>query len=86
MNAYVSKEELALLPANRLSYPEHYAEDHARRHPARPGLFARIAAWGERQRAYAKLSGLTDRDLQDIGLNRADIHRVFEPGFEPSRR
>ena len=86
MNAYVSKEELALLPANRLSFPEHYAEDHSRRHPARPGFFARIAAWRERQRGYAELSGLTDRELQDIGVNRADIRQVFEPGFASSRR
>ena len=86
MNAYVPKEELALLPANRLSYPEHYAEDHQRRHPTRPGLFARVAAWRRRQRAYGELFGLSDRELQDIGLNRADIRRVFEPGFEPSWR
>ena len=86
MNAYVSKEELALLPANRLSYPEHYAEDHNRRHPLRPGFFARVAAWRQRQRAYAELSELTDRELQDIGVNRADISHVFEPDFEFSRR
>ena len=86
MNAYVSKEELTLLPTSRLSYPEHYAEDHSRRHPARQGFFARIAAWRERQRAYAELSGLTDRELRDIGLERADIGHVFKPGFEFSRR
>ena len=49
MNAFVSKEELALLPANRISYPEHYAEAQSQR--SSQGLFARIRAWIARRLA-----------------------------------
>ncbi len=85
MNAYVSKKELALLPANQPGYPEHHAEQRNRNGLPRHGLFTWIAAWLERRRAFSQLSGLTDRELQDIGLIRADIGRVFEPGFASSR-
>ncbi len=81
MNAYVSREELAQLPANRLSYPEHHAEDLGQRHAGRRNILGFMAAWIERQRAFAALAGLTDRELRDIGLDRADIGRVFEPDF-----
>lgn len=85
MNAYTSKEELALLPANRISFPEHYADAHNQR----PGVFAalsrRLRAFAERQRVLGELSTLTDRELTDIGLTRADLSRVFDPTFGPSR-
>jgi uncharacterized protein YjiS (DUF1127 family) len=45
------------------------------------GLVAAFHAWRERQEAVAELSMMTDRELADIGLNRADIGRVFAPGF-----
>ena len=79
MNAFVSKEELALLPAPRINYPEHFAEARSRR--SKPGVVARLRAWLERRSVAAELNALSDRELADIGLSRADLGRVFEPAF-----
>ena len=74
MTAYTSRTELSLIPANRISYPAHHA-------PARHGVFARIAAFFHRQSAIREMSGLSERELRDIGLNRADLDRVFDDNF-----
>ena len=79
MNAYVSKEKL-VPAASKLSHPRHGVQNRA----SRRGPFAWIAAWLERQRAFSELAGMTDRELQDVGLIRADIGRVFEAGFTSS--
>ncbi len=52
---------------------------------SKPGVFARIRNWLERQRVHAELSNLTDRELADIGLHRADLGRVFDPVFASRR-
>ncbi len=82
MNAFVSKEEMALLPSNRISYPEHYADASYQR-GARIGIVARIRRWMERQSALSELASLTDRELADIGLVRSELRRVFEPSRNP---
>jgi uncharacterized protein YjiS (DUF1127 family) len=50
--------------------------------PSKPhGLRAWIAAfraWRENRIARAELELLSDRELADIGLNRSDVHRVFD--------
>jgi uncharacterized protein YjiS (DUF1127 family) len=38
-----------------------------------------IEAWRDRRAAYERLRLMSDRELADIGLNRAEITRVFEP-------
>ncbi len=89
MNAFVAKEEIALLMPNRLS---HYFQDDAiytpgpERKPA--GLFTRIATFfrmvAEMPRRAAilqELSALSDHELADIGLVRADLARVFDLDF-----
>ena len=81
MNAYVSKEELALLPANRINFPEHYADAQPQRRGVVSTILGRIAAMVERHRVLSELNSLSDRELVDIGLSRADLGRVFEPGF-----
>lgn len=44
------------------------------------GLFARVTAWIDEQRRYRRtlveLSQLSDRELEDIGICRADIDSV----------
>jgi uncharacterized protein YjiS (DUF1127 family) len=40
-----------------------------------------IATWPERRAAYLALRALSDRELEDIGLTRGDIPRVFDPDF-----
>ena len=49
------------------------------------GLFARIRAWIARRSVLAELGELTDRELADIGLNRADLHQVFQPAYIRNR-
>jgi uncharacterized protein YjiS (DUF1127 family) len=48
------------------------------------GLWWALRHHAERRRAYAQLRALTDRELEDIGLARGDIGRVFEPEFRIS--
>ena len=83
MNAFVSKEELALLPADRINYPEHFADAQSRR--SKGGLIARLQAWFERRSVAAELNALSDRELADIGLSRAELGQVFEPAFARRR-
>ena len=85
MNAYTTKEELALLPANRVSYPEHYAEAREQTREGRGSILGRIAAFFARQRVLAELNSLSDRELLDIGLSRSELPLVFEPGFGKAR-
>ena len=85
MNAYTTKEELALLPANRVSYPEHYAEAREQSVERRGGILARIAAFFERQRVLSELNSLSDRELLDIGLSRSELPLVFEADFGKAR-
>jgi uncharacterized protein YjiS (DUF1127 family) len=37
-----------------------------------------LLAWPRRQAVYAELRQLSDRELRDIGLHRAEIHTVFD--------
>ena len=49
------------------------------------GLGDRITAVRERQAVLDQLSGMSDRDLADIGLSRGQIHAVFDPEFVQAR-
>lgn len=40
--------------------------------------FAHLAAWNDKRVTRRELSRLSDRELDDIGLCRADIDRVIE--------
>ena len=82
MSFYNRTDELALLPANRTSYPESV------RTPARgffAGLVARYAAMVQRHAAMVELNDLTDRELADIGLTRAEVPHIFDEGFLRAR-
>ncbi len=39
-------------------------------------FFEAFALWRKRATTFRELSKLTDRELQDLGLNRGDIRRV----------
>jgi len=41
-------------------------------------LFAALSAWKDARATRKALSALTDRELEDIGLSRADINRVAQ--------
>ena len=45
-----------------------------------------FARWLGRGRSYRLLLSLDDHMLRDIGLTRADIHRMALEGSEPLRR
>ena len=78
MNAYLASSELALLPANRVSYP-------AARKPPTASLFSRIAGFWHRQSVLHEMAKLSDHELHDVGLSRADIDHVFDEGFTRQR-
>ena len=48
-------------------------------------LATRLAAWRERRAVINELTAMSDRDLADIGLSRAQIHQVFDPEFSRAR-
>lgn len=45
-----------------------------------------VTSWPGKRRTYDELLSLSDRDLADIGLSRADISRVFDPDFAQPQR
>jgi uncharacterized protein YjiS (DUF1127 family) len=47
---------------------------------------AAIAAWRRDSAAAAELSSMSERELLDIGLTRADLGRVFSPAFNEDLR
>ena len=77
MNAYVSREERQVLPADLISYPEHYAEASYRRRFRLSALAGRVSEYFKQRAVLAELSRLSDRELADIGLNRSTIPSVF---------
>ena len=92
MNAPLAKEQIALLMSDSLTYRTPNVE--AGQTTSRPnGLFARLravvahlASLPQRRAVLDELSTLTDRELADIGLNRGELGRVFDPRFAQARR
>ena len=81
MNAYVSKEELNLLPTDRISHKQHFSEARTLRRGSRGGLLTWLSNLMERHTVMSELRDLSDRELADIGLSRSEISRVFDPSF-----
>jgi uncharacterized protein YjiS (DUF1127 family) len=44
-------------------------------------VVAAVAAWNDRRITRKALSQLSDRELEDIGLSRADIETISERSF-----
>ncbi len=79
MNAPLTKEQLALLSSNNVAYRSSSVQADAK-----PGLFGLVAnairwvvEFPRRQAVLDELGRLTDRELADIGLNRAELKQVF---------
>ena len=49
--------------------------------PKKPGPVARLATWMRRRAAMQQLSAMTDHELADVGLNRADLAMAFDTNF-----
>jgi uncharacterized protein YjiS (DUF1127 family) len=84
MSAPIAKDQFTFALPN-LSYVDASLEEANFRAPALPGkprglraLVAAFAAWREKRAALNELQMLTDRELADIGLSRADLPRVFD--------
>lgn len=90
MSAPIAKDQLAFQLPNQTYVDAHVEEPNLDR-PTLPNerplpnfghwLAERIdgfRAWREKQAAMAEMETMSDRDLLDIGLNRADLHRVFD--------
>ena len=82
---------MSLLMSDILTYREPAVEDAPS--PTTTGLFARLrtavahlASLPQRRAVLDELSLLTDRELADIGLNRNELGRVFDPRFVQSRK
>jgi uncharacterized protein YjiS (DUF1127 family) len=97
MSAHTADSQLTFrLPT--LSYidakweePELRAAAPARRQNAGFGewLANRIAAfrtWSRNNQAAAELASMTDYELMDIGVNRSDLARVFDPALNADLR
>lgn len=89
MNAPLTKEQIALLMSGNVTHRTPAVET-AR--PAAPSLFTRLKLaithlleLPHRRAVLDELSTLTDRELADIGLNRAELGQVFDPRFAQAR-
>lgn len=97
MNAPLAKEQIALLMSDSLTYryPAVHGTDGTVA-DAQPTALARFGAWvtrsmehlatlPQRRAVLDELRMLSDRELADIGLGRAELSNVFKPGFAASR-
>jgi uncharacterized protein YjiS (DUF1127 family) len=92
MSAPISKTQFTFELPN-LSYVDASLEEPSLRsaretevHPAGFGdwlarRIAAIVAWRRQQVALGELAMMTDHELADIGLNRGDLHRVFDAKY-----
>jgi uncharacterized protein YjiS (DUF1127 family) len=92
MSSLTTKSQFAFELPN-LTYIDASLEEAnfvARGTPSKPqGLSAWIAAfraWREKQAAINELDMMSDRELADIGLNRSDVHRVFDQAYNRDLR
>ena len=97
MNAPLAKEQIALLMSDSLTYRSSVVEGTdgtiADARPAPRSLAQRIGsffnaliAMPRRRAVLDELASLSDRELADIGLNRGELSRVFDPHFAEARR
>jgi len=97
MNAPLAKEQIALLMSDSLTYRSTVVEGTdgtiATANPAPRSLFQRIGslvsallAMPRRRAVLDELASLSDRELADIGLNRAELSHVFDPRFAAARK
>lgn len=93
MSTRIAKEEMAIMMPSSIG---HYFKDDPSEMPAmastRPGLFARIAtglayvaSLPRRRAVMQELSSLSEHELADIGLTRAEVSMVFDPAFAAAR-
>lgn len=87
MNAPLSADQLALLMSNSLSHSSAVVQAV---HPLTLGVRLRqfaayLRSLPQRRSVMNELASLSDRELADIGLHRAEMGRVFDPKFVEAR-
>ena len=96
MNAPLAKEQIALLMSDSLTYRSPVVEGTdgtvVDANPAPRGLKQRFSAvihglmiFSRRRAVLQELASLSDRELSDIGLSRAELNLVFDPRFAEAR-
>lgn len=97
MNAPLAKEQIALLMSDSLTLrtvaPQGMEGTVAEPRPSGLSAFARKCrgAWAwlvdmpRRRAVLDELSLLSDRELADVGLTRAELRDVFNPNFAANR-
>ena len=97
MNAPLAKEQIALLMSDSLTYRSTVVEgtdstitttNYAPRSLFQRigGLVSTLLAMPRRRAVLDELSSLSDRELADIGLSRAELSHVFDPRFAEMRK
>ena len=98
MNAPVAKDQLDFSLGNVSYIGPAYEEETAYERNAAPsvktaghsvvgllsGFIARLAEWQRSRVIMEEMAMMSDRDLSDIGLTRADLPRVFDAAFTTS--
>lgn len=87
MATHISKEQLGLMLPGTMN---HYFQDEpVYLEGLRPGLFSRLAAtvtgWFARHAEMEEIAGMTDAQLADIGITRAEAPLVFDTSFAARR-
>ena len=87
MNAITARSELAFDSAGLRSRADHPGSTVAPA-PKRgiSGLLRWIADYPRRRAVIGELQSMSDHELADIGLERAEVARVFDPSFTTRRR
>ncbi len=95
MNFPLTQKQIALLTPSSLTYSDRVVESLDRgvadRQAAKRGkgwlasLVGHIATFPRRYAVRAELETLSDRELADIGLHRAELGRVFDRDFARRR-
>lgn len=94
MTAVIAKKHLAHLAGGSLAYSRPAVQGLEGtvadlRRPGLRALFARLTRaaieYPRRRAVLDELSMLSDRELADVGLDRADLVRVYDPAFAAAR-
>jgi uncharacterized protein YjiS (DUF1127 family) len=90
MNAQVSKNEMAMTVPHTVSHYAPFALDKdTTESRGLLGAVRNAVQWflaiPSRRATIGELNTLTDRELNDIGLHRAELHQVFDPRFTAAR-
>lgn len=90
MNTPIAKDQFGFSLGNLTYINSAYDDDApgsiaaAQKHAVREWvsrLLIRIAEWQRRRAVMQEMAMMTDHELSDIGLSRADLARVFDPAF-----